>query len=43
MILYNLCSLYSIMNVIKDVEEVGWNHGAIRHGWYYIVFGVYIQ
>ena len=29
-------SLYSIMDVIKDVEEVGLNHGAIRHGWYYI-------
>ena len=31
MILYSLCSLclYSIMDVIKDVEEVGLNHGAI--------------
>ena len=36
-------SLYSIMDVIKDVEEVGLNHGAIIHGWYYIVYVVYIQ
>ena len=26
------------MDVIKDVEEVGLNHGAIIHGWYYIVY-----
>ena len=29
MILYSFWSLYSIMDVIKDVEEVGLNHGAI--------------
>ena len=29
MILYSLCRLSSIMDVIKDVEEVGLNHGAI--------------
>ena len=40
MILYSLCSLYWIMDVIKDVEEVGLNHGAIIHGWYYIVYVV---
>ena len=40
MILYSLCSLYLIMDVIKDVEEVGLNHEAIRHGWYYIVYVV---
>ena len=34
------CSLYWIMDVIKDVEEVGLNHGAIIHGWYYIVYVV---
>ena len=28
------------MDVIKDVEEVGLNHGAIIHGWYYIVYVV---
>ena len=36
--MYSLCSLYSIMDVIKDVGEVGLNHGAIIHGWYYIVY-----
>ena len=36
MILYSLCSLYWIMDVIKDAEEVGLNHG----GWYYIVYVV---
>ena len=41
MILYSfVVSLYSIMDVIKDVEEVGLNHGAIIHGWYYIVYVV---
>ena len=35
MILYSLCSLYWIMDVIKDAEEVGLNHG-----WYYIVYVV---
>ena len=29
MIIYSLCSLYWIMDVIKDAEEVGLNHGEI--------------
>ena len=29
MILYSMYVIYSIMDVIKDVEEVGLNHGAI--------------
>ena len=33
-------SIYSIMDVIKDVEELGLTHGAIIHEWYYIVYVV---
>ena len=40
MILYSLCSLYWIMDVIKDAVEVGITHGAIIHEWYYIVYVV---
>ena len=40
MILYSLCRLSSIMDVINDVEELGLNHGAIIHEWYYIVYVV---
>ena len=28
------------MDIIKDVEELGLTHGAIIHGWYYIVYVV---
>ena len=39
MILYSLCVVYEWM-LSRMLKKLGLNHGAIIHGWYYIVYVV---